>query len=343
MKIAVLSITSGVISRGVEAWVEDFAKRLKKEHWLKVYTAANTGTGVNWRKIERGSWRRKFMADYWAFKTVEFTLRALKEIDKERVDIVVPMSGGWQTFLVRLYCWWRKKKMAVIGQAGLGWCDRWNIYMKPDVFVALSKRNLSWTKKYSGKIRVEVIPNGVDLKRFGAKGRKMNLGLEKPVILCVAGHDRYKRVEETIKAVVRLKKGSLLLVGGSKEQGKLGKKVLGKRFLKRVVGYGRMPEVYRTADLFVLVSESSEAFGIAYLEALSSGLRVVATDDKLRRELLGPYGVYVEDPGNTGEFAEKIRKALKKGGVKTGKWLEKYDWDKVAGEYEKLFLELTKQ
>lgn len=53
MKIAVLSMTSGVIPRGVEAWVMELTKRLEKNNEVKVYEADEVIGAVV--KMEKGS------------------------------------------------------------------------------------------------------------------------------------------------------------------------------------------------------------------------------------------------------------------------------------------------
>ena len=320
MKIAVLSFTSGKIDRGAETVVKELTKRWQKQHQVKVYSSLSLGI----KDLNKFSWQ------------------ALREADKFGADIIMPTNGGWQSLLTRLYCWLKKKKMVVAGMAGLGWCDGWNLLMRPDVFVASLNRNACWAKKFYGKgVRVEIIPHGVDLTKFKPEGKKRVLELVRPVILCIAGPDKYKRIKATVKAVKKLNKGSLLLVGGSDEDETLGEKLLGKRFKRMKAGYEELPEIYRGADVFTMVSESTEEFGIVYLEALASGLPVVGTDDELRREILGPYGIYVKDVWGK-EYAEKLALALKKRKDPTlpKKWLEKFDWDIIAQEYLNIFKRL---
>ncbi|MCG2691409.1 glycosyltransferase family 4 protein, partial [Microgenomates group bacterium] len=149
MKIAVLSFTSGKIDRGVETVVGELVKRWRKNHQVKVYSSL--GLGIN--DLQKFNWQ------------------ALKEANKFGADIIMPMNGGWQSLLCRWWCWRAGAKLVISGQAGLGWCDGWNLLMRPDVFAALSERNKKWAKKLYGKgVRVEVVPNGVDLKRFKSEG-----------------------------------------------------------------------------------------------------------------------------------------------------------------------------
>ncbi|MEA3355020.1 MAG: glycosyltransferase, partial [Patescibacteria group bacterium] len=230
MKIVVLSFTSEKIDRGVETVVRELVKRWQKKYEVKMFSAVGLGMKVNWKKISKGNIWRALMFDYYHFKIFMFTIKALWKVGKPKVIIAV--NGGWQALVCRLYCWLRGVKLVIPGLAGLGWCDRWNLLMQPNVFVASTKRNADWARKYNKRVKIEIIPHGVDLKRFKPEGKKIKLNLNKPVILCVAGSNKYKRVEATIKAVSKLEKASLLLVGGSEELEELGKKLLGERFLR---------------------------------------------------------------------------------------------------------------
>lgn len=326
MKIAFLSFYSGYVHRGMETIVHELAKRVNQKHQLTVLQAGP-----------------QYRAQTYPLKTLSsqnifsFTLKALKVIKQLKPDIIMPTNGGWQTLLIKLYCITHKTKMIVSGQAGLGRPDRWNLLLKPDVFIALTQRNAHWAKKHSWQVNIKVIPNGVDLNLFKTQGKKISLNLPQPVILCVAGPERYKQVEATIQVVANLKQGSLLLAGGGDRQTKLGQAVLGKRFLRKKFSHQQMPAVYRTADVFTLVSQSTEAFGIVYLEALATGLPVVALDDQLRREILGPHAVYVKDPSNIKDYATKLNQALKLPKQRPDSWLKQYSWDTIASKYQKAF------
>jgi glycosyltransferase involved in cell wall biosynthesis len=342
MRIVVLSFTSGQIDRGVETIVREVTSRWQKKHQVKVISAQSLGMKVDYKKMSQGSWWRILMIDYFHFKIFWFTLKALREVSSwGEVKVLMPVNGGWQSLLCRLYCWSKKIKLVIPGLAGLGWCDRWNLYIQPDVFVASTKRNADWARRYNKRVKIETIPHGVDLTRFKPEGRKKEVKLKRPIVLCVAGPDKYKRVEATIKAVAKLKKASLLLVGGSEGDGALGKKLLGERFLRLKVSYEELNEVYRMADVFTMVSESSEEFGIVNLEALASGLPVVATDDRLRHEILGEHGIYVKDVWGQ-DYVDSLKKALLKvtnlaKKQRPEKWLEQFSWDRIADDYLSVF------
>ncbi len=122
-----------------------------------------------------------------------------------------------------------------------------------------------------------------------------------------------------------------------------GLKKLGKeRFELISVPYQKMPEVYRGADVFTLPSKSSEAFGNVLVEAMASGLPVVATDDPIRREIVGDAGILV-DPTNVDSYSSALREALSKdwGGLPR-KQAENFSWDIIADNYISLLSSLYK-
>jgi glycosyltransferase involved in cell wall biosynthesis len=106
------------------------------------------------------------------------------------------------------------------------------------------------------------------------------------------------------------------------------------------VPFEKMPEIYRMADVFTLPSASSESFGNVLVEAMASGLPVVATDDPVRREIVGEAGIFI-DPTNTDEYAKALQKALDTNwGDAPRRQAEKFSWDSIAQKYEELMVSL---
>ena len=99
-----------------------------------------------------------------------------------------------------------------------------------------------------------------------------------------------------------------------------------------------MPGVYRAADIFTYPTVPWESFGIVLVEAMATGLAVVANKDDIRREIVGRAGVLV-DPTNVDAYAIALKNALRlKWGKRPINQAKKFDWDKIAAKYEKLFM-----
>lgn len=311
MKIAFLNKYQNKVNRGAETFVYELSRRLSKNHQVDVISDIN----------------------YW-------------KILRSKYDVIIPTNGRFQVMICRKITWLTGAKMIVSGQSGIGWDDKLNLLSFPNAFIALSSLAFDWAKRFNPFVRVEKIPNGVDLDKFNFKGQAFKVGLKKPIILSVGAFTTQKRLDLVIKAVVSLKNVSLLLVGADGESKKsiekLGRESLGDRFKMLSVDYNDMPSIYGAADMFTLPSVSSESFGNVLVEAMASGLPVVASDDPIRREIVGDAGLFV-DPKDIYAYANALEKALETNwGDKPRKQAEKFDWDKIALEYEKLFKEFIK-
>jgi glycosyltransferase involved in cell wall biosynthesis len=362
MKIAWLSFYSGIIERGVEVWVDEVAKQLARRHevWVIIGKIKNQRSKIkNLRVVEipvevgeevmRGdytsSWGRRGILDAQSRAIFGFTKKCLPILRREKFDVVIPTNGGWQTALTRIVQWRLGKKLVVAGQSGPGWDDRWNLIWKPDAFVALTEVQKRWSRSVGFKGQVVKIANGVDLKEFNPKVRPVKLGLERPVVLCVGALVPSKRIELAIRAVARMKKGSLVVLGAGELRPKLaslGYRLLGeKRFLLAQVSHEEMPGYYVAADVFTLPTVASESFGIVYVEAMASGCPVVAPDDEIRREIVGEAGLFV-DVTNVDVYTRELEEAeLRKWGGLPRKQAKKFGWEKVARGYEELFKQLV--
>jgi glycosyltransferase involved in cell wall biosynthesis len=356
MKIAIFSFYSGSVNRGGETFVSELASRLSQGHEVDVFQGKNETAGysiikipadIDWsRKDMTGTiWRRLFV-DYWSRVIALFTLKALPWVFRKRYDIVVALNGGWQPAVLRIVTWLYGGKLVVSGQSGMGWDDRNNLWSFPNTFIALTRKAERWAKKANPFLRnIQYIPNGVDLLKFTPEGKKIDTKLTKPIVLCVGAFTKQKRIDLVIRAVAKLKNVSLLLAGDGELKESLeslGKKLLGERFEIVKLDHKLMPTVYRAADLFTLVPEVSEAFGIVYVEAMATNLPVVAVKDEQRQDIVGDAGILV-DPENLNEYAEAIQKALGLNwGERPRRRAKKFDWDSIALKYEKLFLELIK-
>lgn len=356
MKIAILSFYSGHYERGVENWAHEIAKILGKKHEVTIYQNGEsknenyktvvTNRSVNWKTKDLTFTLRRFLfIDYWSRLIARWTVSIFPQIYKKKYDVVIPTNGGWQVALVRIATWLYGGKMVVVGHSGKGWDERNNLWSFPDAFVSLTKSNVEWAKRFNPFIKVVEISDGVDLKKFNLQGQSLRVELKKPLILVASALEKGKRVDLAIEAVSKMKEGSLLVLGkGSqnKHLEKLGRSKLGSRFMIKAVSHEDIPKYYRSVDLFTLPSWKHEAFGMVYLEAMSCGLPVVATNDEIRREIVGDAGILI-DPTDINEYSKALERASKKDwGDKPRIQAEKFSWDKIAEKYEKLFEELTK-
>lgn len=313
LKIAFLCRDLGKVNRGVETYVQELSSRLEDNHEVTVFTGHDADS---FGKIAQGGF-----------------------------DVVIPTNGRMQALKASIGRMIGGYKTIVSGQAGPGRDDIWNIAITaPDVFIALTELEKQWAKNIAWKSKIVKIPNGVDLEKFNPQGKNVSLDLPRPIILSVGALTWYKHHERTIKALKEMDEGSLLIMGTGPEEKDLQKLIESLNLSSRVkimqVDFAQIPDYYRSADLFVLPSWDREAFGIVYVEALASGLAVVAPDDLGRREIVGEVGILV-NVDNPKAYAQAMKDALSRDWKDLPrKQAEKFSWNKVAKEYENLFTEM---
>lgn len=193
--------------------------------------------------------------------------------------------------------------------------------------------------------RSVLIPNGVDLDRFhpGAGDRsKLGIPLHQPVVLMASALQPGKRVESAIRAVSSVPNAFLLIAGDGilrEEVDSLAAKLLPSRYMRKTFPHEQMPEVYRCADVF-LHTTIGESFGNIYIEALSSGLPIVAHDEEVTRWILGKHALLVDtrvddDIVNAIQSLISVSRRTTTGAVAWAR--ERYGWKRVARSYLEFF------
>ena len=222
---------------------------------------------------------------------------------------------------------------------------RHNLTLKPDCLIVPNPAVARYVQHFAPQQLFKMIPYGINPKEFSPAGNSMITGLPKPKILCVAPLTRYgnSRIELAIKAVARLPEASLLVCGDGSDRDyfqELGDRLIGAdRFQIKTFAYAQMPQVYRSADVFTL--PSLEAFrGLAYIEAMACGLPVVATDDSVRRYLIGNAGITC-NVTDIDIYAESLQTALDRHWLKHQPYnnASRFSWQKVALLYYKTIMQ----
>ncbi len=207
------------------------------------------------------------------------------------------------------------------------------------------------------------IPFGVDIQRFAPREKPIelfvqhDLNIQNPTVLFVGGMDiahTFKGISILLQAIKRVRETipniQLVLVGDGEERHNFEMLARGMGLAKCVRFVGRasneeLPFYYNMADVFVLPSiHQGEAFGMVLLEAFSSAVPVVASDIPGVRTVAERAGTTVERK-NPRALAEAIidyfslsiedQNALKKQARKVVE--EKFSWDQVVTEHEKLY------
>lgn len=198
--------------------------------------------------------------------------------------------------------------------------------------------------------RSELIPNGVDPDRFRpGPDRRAALGLptDRPVVLMVSALEPGKRVLEAMRAVARVPDAFLLVAGDGGQRDavdRLAAEILPGRFRRDTFARDAMPDLYRSADLF-LHTKIRESFGNVYVEALASGVPIIAHDDEVTRWIMEDRAELV-DSTDTARLADAIAATLAQRRTTDGAavaWAhERYAWSSVAARYAAFFETVVK-
>ena len=155
-------------------------------------------------------------------------------------------------------------------------------YQKADRVLAVGSRLKERIRHYTG-VEAQVVPNMFDTTVFSYSPGK---GHEGGFRFVSAGNlYRIKGFDVLLDAMARLRQRvgsvSLTIIGDGEEKTSLERRTKDLaldgcvRFAGRL-SREQMADIYRDADAFVLASRA-ETFGVAYIEAMASGLPVVAT------------------------------------------------------------------
>jgi glycosyltransferase involved in cell wall biosynthesis len=210
------------------------------------------------------------------------------------------------------------------------------LFRRLDRVICVSEAEAALIRRHfpSARDRITVIPNGFTLARRADDGRA---GVGDPLILCLGRLEPYKNVNLVVHALRHLPSDfKLRVIGGGSAHPELTDLVGREGLRERVdlpgrVGDDLVQKALSEGSALVTMS-SREAFGLAPLEALASGLPVVASDIPAHRELRDRYGegrmTLVPLDAAPGALAEVIRRA-----VATGRAVAPPDlptWDRVA-------------
>lgn len=208
-------------------------------------------------------------------------------------------------------------------------------------------KNLALRTKPNQKIGV--IYNGVNIEEFNPLEDKQN---DKFKVICVSRITARKGINYLIEATDQLVKKNynieLEIVGEGNEKAKLEKMVekleLGNhvKFLG-IIPHNELPALYSQADIFVLPS-LNEGMSNTVLEALASGLPIVATDTGGTRELLsGGDNGFIVKMKNSEDLMIKIGRIMRDGDLqkrmsqRSREVAESMSWEKVAKQYYDLY------
>jgi phosphatidylinositol alpha-1,6-mannosyltransferase len=235
---------------------------------------------------------------------------------------------------------------------------RWMLkvgFKRARVIQVISNYLASWVRHNNYKGPLEIIPNGVDIAHFNKRvvhndvRRTLNIRENELVLITVSRLVQKNGLDSIIKALPMIAGAHLLVLGNGPEEKKL--KTLAKEcgvanrvYFGGYVSHRALPHYLQAANIFIRPSRS-EGMGNSFIEAMATGVPVVATQvggiadflfDAKRNPGKEPTGFAVDvdapeqiaqavseivsDPEATKRVVENARRMA----------FEKYNWEHIA-------------
>lgn len=256
---------------------------------------------------------------------------------------------------------WRQVPLWLMTHGVDAWTPHPSVFVRAalpyvDLFTAVSQYTknqfLAWAPLQHEQ--GHVIPNSIDPDSYGVGPKseqllsRYNLH-ERTVLLTLSrlsANEQYKGHDQVLEVLPSLAKQipdiAYLICGDGDDRTRLQKKSQELDIADRVVFAGYVPEEekaahYRLADAFVMPGRG-EGFGIVYLEALASGVPVVASEaDASREAVLGGQMGAVVDPDSPEDIKRGIQEALQEPRV-IPKQLEYFSFERFQERWQQLFI-----
>jgi len=224
--------------------------------------------------------------------------------------------------------------------------------------IAVSEPARSFVARYFPSFPMRVVPNGIDTSVYRPGQTPIrHLRDDHVNILFVGRLEKRKGLGDLLRAFrfiqSRVDRTRLIVVGDGPLRGKVESYVSRHR-LPNVVMAGYVPEsvkprYYNSADIFCAPATGAESFGIVLLEALASGLPVVATEISGYMSVLEPgKDSLTVQPKNWRELGASLVVLARDADLRRrlGDYAlhkaQRYSWESVAGEVINVYQEAIK-
>jgi glycosyltransferase involved in cell wall biosynthesis len=282
----------------------------------------------------------------YAYEDLTFAPSLSRHFRPSAFDVTVTCNYPFTNWVLRRPVWGRRRPSHVFVTQNGDWpachhnseyrffgCDGL-VCTNPD-FYERNKKN--WN--------CALIPNGVDVRLFtpGVEQRRaFGLPSHRLIVLMVSALVDFKRVLAGIEAVSLLPEAHLVVAGdGPLREVALQRaaELLPGRFTRLSVSALQMPDLYRSADVFLHMA-FEESFGNVFVEALACGLPLVGHDSPRLRWIAEDVGFLV-DTANIPAVAAAIARAVKVGSEGRDRRVaraEQFSWSRIGAQY-RLFLQ----
>ena len=219
--------------------------------------------------------------------------RSLQRIEREygAIDLIHAHScypAGLVVAALRPACPWVLTEhqspfpfVELRGADGLLWPELGAVFPAADATIAVSRSQARDIERFTS-IKPSVIPNVCDESQFVPRQGRVDGPF---TFLTVSGLNEQKGIDVLLAAIAEFRSrggnARFRIAGSGPLESQLRAQALSLGLSEFVewcgaVSRADLPDVFRSADAFVLPSRH-ESFGVAYIEALASGLPIIAT------------------------------------------------------------------
>lgn len=224
-----------------------------------------------------------------------------------------------------------------------------------DSLTAVSEAAASYVRTLTNE-PITIVPNGIDLMTYTPnKSSKVH---RTPVILFIGRLEKRKGLKYLFDAFALLQedgfRADLVIAGDGPDREKLEDYVLSEgirnvEFLGYITNKQKHAWLAKT-DLFCSPAPYGESFGIVLLEAMASGVTVLAGDNPGYSSVLkGRGALSLVDPKDTAQFARQLELLLSDADLRElwRTWalneVQQYAYPVVVDQYEKLYKQVVKK
>ncbi|TES93090.1 MAG: glycosyltransferase family 1 protein, partial [Candidatus Cloacimonadota bacterium] len=231
-------------------------------------------------------------------------------------------------------------------------------YNKLKAYIGGSQVSADFIKPYlPGKY--QIVPYGVDIERFTPSGKKHPeiTKLKGKKVLFLGRLDARKGLRQLLPTFNLIRKemdAHLIVAGAGPEKPKYEHFVKKNSLTDYVHFLGFIPNeelasVYRSCDIYCSPALGGETFGIVLIEAMASGVPVVASNiDGYKEVIKDGYNGLLFNPHSTEDIKEKILTVLLNDSirgnlVKEGlRAVKQYDWNCVTERILEIYLKVVR-
>ncbi|MGA2441892.1 MAG: glycosyltransferase family 4 protein [Tepidisphaeraceae bacterium] len=350
------------VVRGAETAFEQIARHLARlGHQVTVFGSGLPRAGEPYRfshvpciPRERFENWPKFplLRSHYAWEELTFAPGLMRQFRAGDFDVSVACSYPYSNWVLRLrgnFAYRRPVKHVFVTQNGDWMVQSNDAEYRLFGCDGLVCTNPQYFERHKHRYRSVLIPNGVEPDVFKpGEGDRSAYGLpaDGPVALMVSALIPSKRVVEGVRAVAKVP-GLFLVIAGDgqcrEDLDREGRRLMAGRYRRLQLPREQMPGLYRCADVFLHMSRE-EPSANAYLEALATGLPVVAHDWEVTRWTLEETGVLV-DTADPAAVANGIWRAIPRresADVAARRALveRRFAWSVLAPKYAEFFLAL---